>query len=78
MKRLLQHVEINLMAADGVFTHVLACENEHEVAVEADLRRDGMVTPLTPDDVQTPAQAAAVYIAQALGDVPSYLDQRLG
>lgn len=78
MKRLLQHIEINLMAVDGSFTHVLASENEHEVMVEADLRRDGAVTPLTPDEVQTPAQAAALYIAQALGDVPSYLDQRLG
>ncbi len=78
MKRLLQHIEINLMVAEGGFTHVLACENEHEIPVHVELRKDGSVSPLFQEDVQTPAQAAAVYIAQMLGDVPSYLDQRLG
>jgi len=79
MKRLIQHIEINLMvSADGSFTHVLACEGENEIPVHAELRKDGAVAPLFQDDVQTPAQAAAVYIAQALGDLPSYLDQRLG
>jgi len=78
MKRLLQHTEINLMMnAEGDFTHVLASEKEQEVAVHVELRKDGAIEPLLQNDVQTPAQAAALYIAQALGDLPSYLDQRI-
>lgn len=77
-KRLLQHSELNLMIGDGAFTHVLTSESEHEFKVEGDLRKDGSIAPLTQDDVQTPPQAAALYIAHALGEVPAYHDQRLG
>lgn len=75
-KRSFQHIEINLLNVDGAFTHVLACDSEHEIRVDEPLRQGGGVMPLSPNDVQTPAQAAALYIAQALGDVPAYQDQR--
>jgi hypothetical protein len=75
--RTFQYIELNLLLADNRFFTVLTSEAEHSVTVRAELPEVGVVM-LTSDTQHTPAQAAALHAAQALGEVTCYLDVRRG
>lgn len=79
MKRTVYHGEINLQTGAKKFQGVIVQDREEERLEKSDqeapLRAE--VVPLTANEVDTDLQAAAVYIATALGDLPCLYDQRL-
>jgi len=78
-KRTVYHGEINLHLGGDSFEQILeqADEEDSYLPTEADTAPQEEITPLTPYDIQTDLQAAAVYIAKSLGDLPVWYDQRL-
>ncbi|MBC8170313.1 MAG: hypothetical protein H7X77_01515 [Anaerolineae bacterium] len=79
LKRTVYHGEINLQTSDQKFRGVIVQDREEErlekSAKETPLRAE--VIPLTANEVDTDLQAAAVYIATALGNLPCLYDQRV-
>lgn len=77
-KRTLHHAELNLHLISGKFFNLLVQEREEERteqrATSDTLREE--ITPLTAQEVDTDLQAAGVYLAKALGDLPCWYDQR--
>lgn len=73
-----QYGELNLRVDQQRFRHVLTIEDERDLGKLNGARVESMVEPLTQNDVKSPLSAAAVYVAQALGDVPAWYDRRTG
>ena len=72
-----QYGELNLYRLDGKFQRILSVEQTVDLPADAaDTFDNEAVVELTADNAFTPLQAAAVYIAQALG-VTCYYDNRL-
>lgn len=77
-----EHGEINLHRGDGDFVFVLK-QGEPEPnknARESDHppdRSSDAVLPLTRETVETDLQAMALYLAEALGNVPAWYDMRV-
>jgi hypothetical protein len=69
--------EINLYLRNGKFRRIMDMERLKTIRSRQDEpeRVDDVITPLTLNQVETPMQAAGLYIAQALG-VPCLEDQR--
>jgi hypothetical protein len=57
---------------------VLTIEDERDLGKQIAAKVESVIEPLTQNDVKSPLSAAAVYIAQALGDVPAWYDRRTG
>lgn len=73
-----QYGELNLRLDQQRFRHVLTIEDERDLGKLTGAKVESVVEPLTQNDVKSPLSAAAVYIAQALGDVPAWYDRRTG
>lgn len=73
-----QYGELNLQLDQRRFRHMLTIEDERDLGKMNGARVESGVEPLTQNDVKSPLSAAAVYIAQALGDVPAWYDRRTG
>ena len=68
--------ELNLRRANGTFRHLLHTEHALEYSLEVeDMAEQDVVLPLTADEVATPLQAVAVYMARAL-NLPCWYDRR--
>ncbi|MDZ4767163.1 MAG: hypothetical protein SGI73_21690 [Chloroflexota bacterium] len=84
--RAVQYGELNLLLQNGKFVHLLAqggLDDKYPVldplpaeGERADSANDDAIKMLTPYEVQTSLQAAALMIANAL-DLPCYLDRRV-
>ena len=57
---------------------MLITDNESDLGNHNGKRVETAVVPLTQNDVQSPLSAAAIYVAQALGGIPAWYDQRSG
>lgn len=78
-KRLVsQYGELNLQLDKRNFRNVLVSEDESDLGKVNGKPLETAVALLTQDEVQSPLTAAAVYISQALGGVPTWYDQRAG
>lgn len=76
-KRVIHHAELNLHLGGGRFKHVLRHTQQEEAATPiSDDAHDG-VLPLTPFTVKDDLQTAGLYVAEALGGVACWYDQRL-
>ncbi|MBC8098522.1 MAG: hypothetical protein H7Y11_03705 [Armatimonadetes bacterium] len=78
-KRTLHYGEINLQTDARAFQNLMVQEQEEERpehAKQAYPPRTEII-PLTASEVDTDLQAAAVYMAQALGGLPCWYDQRV-
>lgn len=73
-----QYGELNLRLDQRHFRHLLTIEDEQDLGKLNGARVSSTVEPLTQNDVKSPLSAAAVYVAQALGDVPAWYDRRAG
>jgi hypothetical protein len=73
-----QYGELNLRLDQRRFRHVLTIEDERDLGKQVAAKVESVIEPLTQNDVKSPLSAAAVYIAQALGDVPAWYDRRTG
>ena len=73
-----QYGELNLRLDQRRFRHLLTIEDERDLGKLNGAKVESMVEPLTQNDVKSPLSAAAVYVAQALGDVPAWYDRRTG
>jgi hypothetical protein len=76
-KRTIYHGELNLYLGDQGFRHLITQDQEEERvdSTSADPPRERVVR-LTPEQIDTDLQAAGVHIANALGSVPVWYDQR--
>ncbi|MCU0498603.1 MAG: hypothetical protein MUF87_14730 [Anaerolineae bacterium] len=77
-RRIVYHGEINLQLPNGRFHSVLV-QTEEEERIERNSRDEKLreeITALDAAQIDTDLQAAALYIAQTLGDVPVWYDQR--
>jgi hypothetical protein len=79
-KRMVHHGELNLHIDERRFFNVLVQDREEErtdkgASKEKALHDD--ITLLTVNEVDADLQAAAIYLADALGGLPVYYDQRL-
>lgn len=71
----IQYGEINLRLTDGRFEPVVQQEHEQEkIVVDREIGALDSIAPLR--DIETELQAAAAYIAEALGDLTCIYDQR--
>lgn len=79
-KRTVHHGELNLHIDDRHFFNVLVQDREEE-RIDQGMSKEKAahddVTILTVDGVDTDLQAAALYVADALGQLPCYYDQRV-
>lgn len=75
-KRTLYHGELNLRLNGQRFFSVLRMEQEEERLAERGERPIDMVEPLDAGHAETDLQAAALYLADALGRKPCWYDQR--
>jgi hypothetical protein len=75
-KRTLYHGELNLQLDSSRFFSVLTTEQEEEQRGVNGARPIELVEPLDPRHVETDLQAAALYLADALGGKPCWYDQR--
>lgn len=73
-----QYGELNLRLDQRRFRHVLTIEDERDLGNLNGAKVGSMVEPITQNDVKSPLSAAAIYVAQALGDVPVWYDRRTG
>ncbi|MBK8134993.1 MAG: hypothetical protein KA401_01145 [Anaerolineae bacterium] len=73
-----QYGELNLQLDKRNFRNVLITDNESDLGNHNGKRVETAVVPLTQNDVQSPLSAAAIYVAQALGGIPAWYDQRSG
>ncbi len=73
-----QYGELNLRLDQRRFRHVLTIEDERDLGKLNGASVSSTIEPLTQNDVKSPLSAAAVYVAQALGDVPAWYDRRAG
>jgi hypothetical protein len=76
-KRTLQHLEINLLTVEDSYALVMDSETEFSIEQAGPLSDEGL-HPLDANRAETPSQAAGLYVAEALGGLPCYLDQRHG
>lgn len=78
-KRTVYHGELNLQVGDKKFRNVIVQDQEEErlEKQEKDERLKEEITILDPNKVDTDLQAAGVYLAKTLGDLPCYYDQRV-
>lgn len=77
-----EHGEINLHLGTGQFQFVLeqgepVDNSGSKPTVRGSDRQDDAVMPLTRYEIGTPLQAAATYLAEAIGDVPVWYDMRV-
>lgn len=75
-KRTLYHGELNLRLNGQRFFSVLRMEQEEERLAERGERPIDMIEPLDAGHAETDLQAAALYLADALGHKPCWYDQR--
>jgi hypothetical protein len=73
-----QYGELNLRLDRRRFRHVLTIEDERDLGKLNGAKVESVIEPITQNDVKSPLSAAAVYVAQALGDVPVWYDRRTG
>jgi len=77
-----EHGEINLHLGGGKFQFVVQqaeaeANNNARLPINKEDRRKSNVQPLTRETVSTDLQAAALHIAAALGDLPTWYDMRV-
>lgn len=77
-----EHGEINLHLGTGQFQFVLeqgepVDNSGAKLTVRGSDRKDDAVMPLTRYEVGTPLQAAATYLAEAIGALPVWYDMRV-
>lgn len=78
-KRLVsQYGELNLQLDKRNFRTILANDDEQDLGTFSGDKLKTEVTPLTQGDVHSPLTAAGIYVSQALGDLPTWYDQRVG
>lgn len=76
-KRTIYHGELNLHLGDAQFFSLLRTEQEEERHVNGHAAPpEDAVSPLDAGRVESDLQAAALYVAQALGSKPCYYDER--
>lgn len=84
-KRTIFHGELNLRQTDGAFYRILEQPNKTEEPLAADneaqsgetLVAEEAVLPLSPSNNLSNLQAAGLHIAQTLGGLPCWYDQRI-
>lgn len=77
-RRIVYHGEINLQFPNGRF-HSLIIQTEEEERIERGARAENLreeIIPLTTTQIDTDLQAASLYIAEGLGALPIWYDQR--
>lgn len=75
-KRTLYHGELNLHMVDGAFKKALEQLDQEDIEAEVHVPAQDGVFALDRFTVQSPLQAAGLHIAESLGGLPCYYDQR--
>jgi hypothetical protein len=78
-KRTVYHGEINLQVGEKQFRNVIVQDQEEERLEKSKDEKvpEEAITLLTANEVDTTLQAAGVYMANTLGGLPCYYDQRI-
>ncbi len=75
-RRNIFHAELNLYLTDGTFKQMLQHVEQEELPGETQGPAQDGVTPLNRHSIHGDLQAAGLYVAEALGNIPCWYDQR--